>query len=83
MSMRNVVLFVIAACAGTGAVLADDGPGLGQEMTAEEVAAIDFTVMADGNGLPEGSGNAIEGRRVYNQNCLCHRLETFIRDVPQ
>jgi cytochrome c len=71
--MRNVVLFVIAACSGTGVVVADDGPGLGQEMTAEELAAIDFTVMADGNGLPEGSGNAIEGRRVYNQNCLaCH-----------
>lgn len=73
MSTRNVVLFVIAAFAGTGAVLADESPGLGQEMAAEELAAIDFTVMVDGDGLPEGSGNAIEGRRIYNQNCLaCH-----------
>jgi cytochrome c len=54
-------------------VLADDGPGLGKELTAEELAAMDFTIMVDGAGLPEGSGNAIAGRDVYNRNCIaCH-----------
>jgi cytochrome c len=69
---RFWLLFVVAFC-GTGPTLADDGPGLGEEVTAEEVAAVDFTIMPDGDGLPEGSGNAVAGRRVYNQNCLaCH-----------
>lgn len=56
-----------------GVLLADEGPGLGEELTAEEVAAIDFTIMADGDGLPEGAGNAVSGRDIYNRNCLaCH-----------
>lgn len=73
MSMRNVTLLVIAAFCGTGAVLADDGPGLGEELADEELAAISFTIMPDGDGLPAGSGNAVAGQSVYNQNCLaCH-----------
>jgi cytochrome c len=69
---RFWLLFVVTFC-GTGTTLADEGPGLGEEVTAEELAAVDFTIMPDGDGLPEGSGNAVAGRRVYNQNCLaCH-----------
>ncbi len=73
MSMRSVVLLVMVYLCGSGAVLADDSPGLGRELAAKELAAVDFTIMADGDGLPAGSGNAIAGRTVYNQNCLaCH-----------
>ena len=73
MSMRNILLFVSVGCFGMGAALADDGPGLGQELTAEELAAVDFTVIPDGDGLPEGSGNAVTGMSIYNQNCIaCH-----------
>jgi cytochrome c len=29
--------------------------------------------MPDGDGLPAGSGNAVRGRDIYEQNCLaCH-----------
>jgi cytochrome c len=56
-----------------GGVHADDGPRLGQELTAEELAAVDYTIMPNGDGLPEGSGNAATGRAIYNQNCVaCH-----------
>ncbi len=73
MSTRSVWLLVAIGLFGSGTVLADDGPGLGQELSAEELAAVDFTIMPDGDGLPEGSGNAVTGREVYNQNCLaCH-----------
>ena len=73
MSTRNLLLLVIVALSGPGAVLADDGPALGEQLAAKELAAVDFTIMADGDGLPAGSGNAIAGRTVYNQNCLaCH-----------
>jgi len=48
-------------------------PGLGQPVTAAELAAIDFTIMPDGTGLPEGSGSAVQGAALYQQHCLaCH-----------
>jgi len=73
MSMRNALLIVAAGLFGMNGVLADEGPGLGQELTAKELAAVDFTIMPNGDGLPAGSGNAVAGRDIYNQNCLaCH-----------
>jgi len=73
MSMRNALLVLSAGLCGIGAVLADDGPGLGQELTATELAAVDFTIMPDGDGLPPGSGNAMSGKDIYTRNCLaCH-----------
>ena len=48
-------------------------PQLGQPMTAAEVAAIDFTVLPSGNGLPEGGGNAQQGEGLYRVQCqACH-----------
>lgn len=73
MSTRRFRMLLVFVFFGTGTTFADGGPGLGEELTAEEVAAIDFTIMPDGDGLPEGSGDAVAGRRVYNENCLaCH-----------
>lgn len=73
MSTRNVLAIVAAGLLGMSGVLADEGPGLGQELTAEQLAAVDFTIMPDGDGLPAGSGNAVTGRDIYMQNCLaCH-----------
>jgi cytochrome c len=73
MSIRKFVLLIIAGFSGVGAAMADDGPGLGEEPSAEELAAVDFTIMPDGDGLPEGSGNAVTGKGVYNRDCLaCH-----------
>ena len=73
MSMRSAPLIVALGLIGMAAALADDGPGLGEELTAGQLEAVDFTIMPDGDGLPAGSGNAITGRDVYNLNCLaCH-----------
>lgn len=68
-------------CAVVGLVLwllpqagpAAEGPGLGEALSAQDVAAVDFTVMPDGAGLPEGQGDALRGLAVYQAQCrLCH-----------
>lgn len=48
-------------------------PGLGEPITADELAAWDITIEPDGTGLPSGAGTAAEGERVYASKCLaCH-----------
>ena len=50
-----------------------DSPGLGEPVSAAEIAAIDYVVLPDGDGLPSGSGTASDGAIVYQQYCLaCH-----------
>ena len=50
-----------------------ESPMLGEPVDPETLVAIDYTVMPDGEGLPEGSGTAAEGQAVYQQHCIaCH-----------
>lgn len=50
-----------------------ESPRLGKPITAEEAAQWDLNVFPDGKGLPEGRGNAIDGKVVYGEKCaLCH-----------
>lgn len=73
MSMRNSLLFFTIGFGWVVASDAQEGPRLGEQMTADEIAAVDFTIMPDGDGLPDGSGNAVTGRDIYQKNCLaCH-----------
>lgn len=52
---------------------AAESPQLGQPLTAAEVELVSYTVMPDGEGLPVGSGSAVEGADVYRQHCMaCH-----------
>ena len=54
-------------------VCAQDPPALGAPASDDELARVDFTIMPDGNGLPDGSGNAVAGAEIYRQYCLaCH-----------
>ncbi|GGB56872.1 cytochrome c [Roseibium aquae] len=63
--------------AGFGATLvsADDSGkfGLGREATPAEVAAWDIDIRPDGQGLPVGSGNVLDGEELYTNACaVCH-----------
>lgn len=50
--------------------------GLGRAATAEEIAAWDIDIRADGQGLPPGSGDARTGRMLYQEQCQrCHGTE--------
>lgn len=47
--------------------------GLGRPALPEEIAAWDATVLPDGTGLPEGSGDVLTGEEVFGANCAsCH-----------
>ena len=57
-------------------VSAQEGPNLGIEATAEQVAGWAISIQPDGTGLPPGSGTAAEGAGVYSAQCLaCHGEE--------
>jgi cytochrome c len=69
--MHKSVFFCCALFAGYA--VAEEMPGLGEAVPASELALVDYTVLPNGEGLPEGSGNAALGAIVYAQNCLaCH-----------
>ncbi len=66
--LRGLLCLLLAAAA-----FAEDAPHLGEQLSAAEVEAIDFTVLPDGSGLPPGSGDARAGREVYRAHCqACH-----------
>ena len=49
------------------------GPKLGQPASEEQIARWQVSVMPDGTGLPEGRGDAIEGKAIYLDKCQsCH-----------
>ena len=47
--------------------------GLGTDADPELIAKLDVDVMADGRGLPRGSGTVYGGKFVYREHCAqCH-----------
>jgi len=47
--------------------------GFGSPAAPERIASWDIDVRPDGEGLPSGSGTAVEGESIYRQKCAaCH-----------
>lgn len=64
------------SAAWPGALNAQEGPGLGVELTPEQIAAWDINIAPDGTGLPPGSGDAREGAEVFAVQCIaCHTTD--------
>lgn len=66
----NVLLAatLVAACS-----VQAEGPALGVPLSEADIAALDYVVLPDGDGLPPGDGDAVRGRALYGQHCLsCH-----------
>lgn len=71
-SDRRLLAAAVLAAA-FGAASAQEGPGLGAPITAEQYAAWDISVQPNGEGLPPGSGTPSTGAAVYAAKCLaCH-----------
>ena len=65
--------FVLLASCATPPVTAPKAPGLGEPISAGDIARSDISIPPSGAGLPKGSGTAREGARVYEQKCQsCH-----------
>ena len=55
---------------------AAESPRLGVPLDDQAVAALDYTVLPDGDGLPPGSGTAREGAGIFQAHCIaCHGAE--------
>src|SRR5690606_22451000 len=62
-----------AAMAMAAPAAAQEGYGLGTPATPEQIAGWHIDVLPDGDGLPPGSGTVMQGKQVYQANCLaCH-----------
>jgi len=74
MSMPNRFLAWAAMfCVQASIALGQESPGLGQPVDHAEISAVDFTIMPDGEGLPDGGGDATRGAEVYQRYCFaCH-----------
>jgi cytochrome c len=76
MSTRNArtrALVAAATVLGAAHAVAQQGPGLGEPISAEDLAPWDISIQPDGAGLPAGSGTAAVGAEVYAVKCLaCH-----------
>ena len=73
MSTPNALLAgAIALAFGAGLALAET-PRLGKPIAEADIAAWDIATMPDGAGLPPGSGNAVQGAKVFVEKCsACH-----------
>jgi len=74
-SLKARLLAVATAAAMLGGVhaAAQQGPGLGQPISAADLAPWDISIQPDGAGLPAGSGTAAKGAEIYSVKCIaCH-----------
>ena len=71
--MSKSLKFAAIALLATTSVVHAEGFGIGRTATPDEVAAWDIDVRPDGAGLPEGTGNALDGEEIYADKCAaCH-----------
>ncbi|MDO8846154.1 MAG: cytochrome c [Methylicorpusculum sp.] len=75
MSMRKTLLFFFIICWSlTG--IAQSSPDRGQIASSDLIKQWSYDVFPDGEGLPEGQGNATQGEAIYSQHCeTCHGLK--------
>jgi mono/diheme cytochrome c family protein len=67
-TLIGVPLFGVAAAA--------DGPGLGREVSQQDLAEWNINIQPTGAGLPPGKGTAAQGSVIYPTKCAgCHGLK--------
>ncbi|WP_292446517.1 cytochrome c [Methylibium sp.] len=79
MFMPETAVALLCGLAAGAALAGGDGgnetaaPRLGQPIEAAAAARFDLNVFPDGRGLPPGRGNAVQGRALFQAQCVvCH-----------
>ncbi|SVD71029.1 uncharacterized protein METZ01_LOCUS423883, partial [marine metagenome] len=53
--------------------LAATTPELGRTLLDTDLTPLDIAILPDGQGLPRGSGSAVQGKPLYVLHCVsCH-----------
>ena len=53
-----------------------DSPELGESIDGTFLKSFDYVILPNGDGLPTGGGNALEGAQIYVKYCeTCHGAE--------
>jgi cytochrome c len=66
----------IAALLASSYAVAQQGPNLGEPISAADLAPWDISIETNGDGLPPGSGSVAQGQAIYEVQCLaCHGAE--------
>ena len=80
--LRDSSVWLLLVVAGLLASLslqvaaADNPPRLGEVVSAQDLAALNITVLPSGEGLPSGSGSVVAGGKVYLAHCQsCHGVD--------
>jgi cytochrome c len=64
--------FLFLYCFGFN-IIAEESPNLGKAADISLIKNWDISIGTDGYELPAGSGDAIIGKEIYNQQCIaCH-----------
>jgi cytochrome c len=72
-SVPLAALIAFGASPTWNVAAAQEGPGLGVAVTAEQIEGWALTILPDGTGLPAGSGTARVGAGIYAAKCAaCH-----------
>ncbi|MDJ0608668.1 MAG: c-type cytochrome [Kiloniellales bacterium] len=72
-SLKVLLLSAILAASTASLAAAQGTFGFGREATPEEIAGWNIDVRPDGQGLPEGSGTALDGEEIFLERCsACH-----------
>jgi S-disulfanyl-L-cysteine oxidoreductase SoxD len=74
MKHKKIILLSVLIAIGINPLFAEPkGPELGHAITPEEIAKWDISIFPNGEGLPKGKGNVVEGKKIYQQKCIaCH-----------
>lgn len=67
---KDFLLILVLVCSNT---VAEASPQLGRQLSPDEVAGLATHIFADGEGLPAGQGNSVQGKLIYTERCAgCH-----------
>ena len=73
---RRILLFIVCMATFNNATPQQIGPELGKPASTAMVRAWNQDVFPEGEGLPEGQGNSVRGKKVFQTFCQsCHGVE--------